>query len=246
MLTLFLTRRARARLRGRGALRTPTATARSSGTCSSAASTSRRRSSRPGSSRSRTATPRSTARSRPRRASSPLTACGRRSPTRQPGEPALGRRAPPERVEREHVRGVLPARRRPVRARDRDDLRGLPAPLRPAAAVRARTPERALLLGDYLYAHGLVRIAGEGDVRAGRRPRRADLGLRPASCGRRQRRRLGVGGDRRPPRHQRAPDERGPRCASAGTRSRSRSWRARRSADLAVDDALGAHEARVR
>ena len=26
------------------------------------------------------------------------------------------------------------------------------------------TPERALLLGDYLYAHGLVRIAGEGDV----------------------------------------------------------------------------------
>ena len=26
------------------------------------------------------------------------------------------------------------------------------------------TPERALLLGDYLYAHGLVRIADEGDV----------------------------------------------------------------------------------
>ena len=26
------------------------------------------------------------------------------------------------------------------------------------------TPERALLLGDYLYAHGLVRIADEGEV----------------------------------------------------------------------------------
>jgi hypothetical protein len=26
------------------------------------------------------------------------------------------------------------------------------------------TPERALLLGDYLYAHGLVRVADEGEV----------------------------------------------------------------------------------
>ena len=39
--------------------------------------------------------------------------------------------------------GLLPARRRRgVRARGRDDLRGLPAPLRPAAALRARRRRR--------------------------------------------------------------------------------------------------------
>ena len=40
----------------------------------------------------------------------------------------------------------------------------------------------AILLGDYLYAHGLVRITTLGDVERGRAPRRAALALR-ASAG---------------------------------------------------------------
>ena len=38
--------------------------------------------------------------------------------------------------------------------------------------------DTALLLGDYLYAHGLVHVAETGDVGSGVRPRRADLALR--------------------------------------------------------------------
>ena len=40
--------------------------------------------------------------------------------------------------------------------------------------------DTAILLGDYLYAHGLVRVAALGDVDVRRRPRRAHLALRPA------------------------------------------------------------------
>ena len=54
-----------------------------------------------------------------------------------------------------------------LRARARDGLRGLPRALRPAAALRRRpTRDEAVLLGDYLYAHGLVRIAEAGGVDA--------------------------------------------------------------------------------
>ena len=57
-------------------------------------------------------------------------------------------------------------------------------------------PDRdtALLLGDYLYAHGLVRIAETGDVSAVSDARRAHLSLRsPPGRGKRRRRgRVGV------------------------------------------------------
>ena len=58
--------------------------------------------------------------------------------------------------------------------------------------------DAALLLGDYLYAHGLVRVAATGDVAAVARPRRADLAVRPGPRGRPagRRRRLGSDGGR--------------------------------------------------
>jgi hypothetical protein len=57
-----------------------------------------------------------------------------------------------------------------------------------------RDRQTALLLGDYLYAHGLVRIAGHGEVEVV-----AELGLRAAPGGRVARRRRGLGGNGRAP-----------------------------------------------
>ena len=158
----------------------------------------------------------------------------------------MGARRSARRDERELVAVFSPLARGPVRARDRDDLRGLPGPLRAAAAVRAGRPDAALLLGDYLYAHGLVRIAGAGDVAAV-----ADLAELISLCA--QLRADGGDGDGAAWAATAALlgtselcDERAARCASAGTRSRSRRSPARRSADVAVERALGAHEARVR
>ena len=51
--------------------------------------------------------------------------------------------------------------------RPRDDLRGLSPPLRAVPALRAARPDIALLLGDSLLAHGLVRIAATGRRRRG-------------------------------------------------------------------------------
>ena len=55
-------------------------------------------------------------------------------------------------------------------------------------------PDSALLLGDYLYAHGLVRVAATGDVAAVARSRRADLALRAGAGRGAKRRRRRVGG----------------------------------------------------
>ena len=63
--------------------------------------------------------------------------------------------------------------------------------------------DTALLLGDYLYAHGLVRVADAGDGRRGRRPRRADLALRAAA---RRARRAATA----------PPGRRRPRCSASG------------------------------
>ena len=74
--------------------------------------------------------------------------------------------------------------------------------------------DTALLLGDYLYAHGLVRIAEAGPVEAVDRSRRADLALRAAASRRPARRRRGVGCDRRDARPRRGRSRRlgsGPR-----------------------------------
>ena len=181
------------------------------------ASTSRPRSSRRCSSRSRTATRTSTGRSRPSASSSATdgvsATIAREAAAR---EPALGRGARPSRARARA--GLLAARRRALRARARDDLRGLSPPLRPAAALRAGGRGHALLLGDYLYAHGLVRIAapasveavrdlaelislcaGPGDRAAGtarRGRRRAPARRRPAQTT--PGRRCGIDGDPRP------------------------------------------------
>ena len=53
--------------------------------------------------------------------------------------------------------------------------------------------DEAVLLGDYLYAHGLVRDRRGGRRRGGRRAGRADLALRGAARGRAARRRRGLG-----------------------------------------------------
>ncbi len=58
--------------------------------------------------------------------------------------------------------------------------------------------DEAVLLGDYLYAHGLVRIAEAGGVDAVRDDGRADLALRRVARRRVERRRRRVGrGDAR-------------------------------------------------
>ena len=96
-----------------------------------------------------------------------VTRSGTRSPTRPSArEPALGaRRCCPGRADaRAHL---LPARRGALRARAGDDLRGLSRST--TERPRLFTPtdhDNALLLGDYLYAHGLVRIASFHEVGA--------------------------------------------------------------------------------
>ncbi len=201
MATLFLADGAGAQLRRRASAPTPSATARSSGTCSSAASTSRRRSSSACSSRSPTATRRSTAPSRPLASFfGDLTLWETLAARRGRREPALGRGAA-ARAERER----RPSSRRSPRERFALGVEtiyegyllhyGRPRLFAPADA------DAALLLGDYLYAHGLVRIAATGERRRRRRPRRADLALRAAAR-------------RRPPT---ATARRGPRRRALGT-----------------------------
>ena len=126
--------------------RTRSATPRSSAICSSGASTSRRRSSRRCSSLSRTATRRSTGRGGRCRVLRRLTLD--RDRARGRAEARSGARRSGRR--RARRAGLLAARRGEVRARARDDLRGLSRALRPAAAVRAGDDDTALLLGDYL------------------------------------------------------------------------------------------------
>ena len=136
-------------------------------TCSSAGSTSRRASTSACSPRSRTATRRSTRRSRRSRdVLGALSAGDDRRRARAARATLWARR----RCRPSGARlgaGVLAARAGAVRARARDDLRGLPRPLRPARACSTPPDEdERVLLGDYLYAHGLVRIADAGGVDA--------------------------------------------------------------------------------
>ena len=87
----------------------------------------------------------------------------------------------------------------------------------------------ALLLGDYLYAHGLVRIAATGRPRRGRRARGADLGVRRPPRGGRARRRRRLG-RLRPPARRRS--RRGDGGALSGCACRSR-WLSSRHDRLA-------------
>ena len=79
---------------------------------------------------------------------------------------------------------------------------------RPRLFAPGEESER-VLLGDYLYAHGLVRVSRRGRRRGGRGDGRADLPLRLAARGRRGRRRRGLG-------------RRGPRARRRAVRRRDR------------------------
>ncbi len=156
---------------------TPSATRRSSGTCSRAGSTSRRRSSRRCSSRSPTATPRSTGPSRP-------------LPSSLATEPWATIAAEAARESPLWAAGAAPGRTSasssPSSRRSREPRFALGLEtiyegyLLHFGRPRLFAPtdlDTAILLGDYLYAHGLVRVAGVRGGRGGRRPGRPDLAL---------------------------------------------------------------------
>ena len=205
MLTLFATDRP---CEGTSTTRkraTRSVTARTFAACWPTASTSRRHSTKRCSSRSHTATMRST------------------GPSRQPGGSSrddslpLGRR-------RQRARRESPLWAAALRAEEERELEPVFSPLgeeRRALGVetidegyllhygRPRlfappAPEEALLLGDYLYAHGLVRVAELHDVGAVADLGGADLGVRSAAGRGWERGRRRLGGDGRPGRHQRA------------------------------------------
>src|SRR5919204_1053628 len=144
---------------------TRSATGPCSGTCSSAASTLRRRSSRRCSSRSPTATRRSTARWRPVPSSS-IADLWETISVEAGRESRLWREAlrPAEEQEREPVFSPL--------AEERYGLgletiyEGYLLHYGRPRLFAPRDADTALLLGDYLYAHGLVRIAASDDVGA--------------------------------------------------------------------------------
>ena len=175
----LLHRRARrATTRAPGAA-TSRPTAPGAARCWPAASTRRRRSSRPGSRRSPTPPSTSSARveaaaaafaevalmaalERLARRCGPRAAC---SPT--PSRDGRRRRRRARRPRRRRARAPRPTRR--LRAARRGDPRGLPAALRRAARCSHRaTADLALLAGDRLYALGLARLADARRPRGGR------------------------------------------------------------------------------
>ena len=165
------------------------------------------------SSRSPTRTTTSTAPWRPSVTSSRQLTSGRRSPPSAAAEcPLWG-----ERCAASRARASRSSRRSPTSASRSGSRRSTRATSSTTAEPRLFAPaddDTALLLGDYLYAHGLVRDRRRRpSVDAVARPRRADLPLRAA----------------RAPRSAPAtapPGRRRPRCS--GGRARRR--RARRSA----------------
>ena len=209
---------------------------------SSAASTWRRPSSSARSSRSRTGTRRSTGRSRP------LAILRQLSPSGKPSRPRPRRRARSGPVaaaagERETV-PVFSRSASGLRPRGGDDLRGLPPPLRRAAAVRSarrrygaaprRLPLRARTRPD----------RGDRQRRGGARSRGADLALRPGARRGPPGRGGGMGRDGGAARAERA--HRGRReLSDRATRRRCASSRAR-PRERAVERACGAHDLRVR
>src|SRR5919201_1953224 len=155
---------------------TRSATARSSATCSSAACMSRRRSSRRCSSRSRTGTRRSTARWRPVPSSS-IADLWETIAVEAGRESRLWREAlrRPEKQEREPVFSPLAEQR--YRLGLETIYEGYLLHYGRPRLFAPRDADTALLLGDYLYAHGLVRVADVGSVEAV-----ADLGELISLC----------------------------------------------------------------
>ena len=117
---------------------------------------------------------------------------------RRSREPALGGGAPPARS-RERVAVFSPlVRDAASRSASRRSTRATSCT---SGRPRLFTPadrDTAMLLGDYLYAHGLVRVAAHGQRRRRRRPRRADLPVRPGTSRSTSRRRRRLDGDLRP------------------------------------------------
>src|SRR6185436_12144865 len=166
---------------------TPRTTPRCSATCSSAGSTWRRRSSSACSSRSRTATRRSTGRSRPLATSSATDVWEALAAEAAAESPLWGEALRPSgEQERVAVFSTLCEERYALGVESIYEgyllHYGRPRLFAPA------DPDTALLLGDYLYAHGLVRIAATGNVEAVR-----DLAELISLCA--QARADGAGGD---------------------------------------------------
>ena len=181
LLTVFFAAAAAARPRRSAALRPRRATARGAASCWRAASIRRRRSSRPGSPRSRTATSRSSAtlaaaarRSRARRAAAHerARASARRwSRPRASRSPAAARRRGPGARRRRRRRSPRPARAPPptrpsTSCWSRRSTRATCCTTGSRASARAADRDLALLAGDRLYALGLERLVALGDLEA--------------------------------------------------------------------------------
>ena len=175
----LLPRRARAKLRGRERRATRTATRRSSATswprgamCAVAVrgdvrlDRARRGRDRGDGGGARMTSPRLTS------------ASGRRSRTRRAARARSGRpRFGP--TESATSARLLDARPRPLRARAESIYEGYLLHYGRPRLFAPADSDTAILLGDYLYAHGLVRVASHGEVGVGG-PRRARLAVRAA------------------------------------------------------------------
>ena len=181
----LLLRGARARLRGRRGLRPRAPTPPGAARCSPAASTRRRRSSRPGSRRSPTRREHVDAHARGRRGGvrgdrrerrarprsppscAPRAAC---SPTRRATRAGDARRSAPRR-RRAARRGREPT----TRCSSRRSARATCCTTARAASLRPTIADLALLAGDRLYALGLARSPSSGDLEAVADARRRHL-----------------------------------------------------------------------
>ena len=116
--------------------------------------------------------------------------------------------------------GLLAADRLALRDRRRDDLRGLPRPLRSPAALRARRRRHGAPARRLPVRAGARPALGRRLGRGGRRHGRADLALRPAPRRALGRRRPGLGRERRAARPGRAQGDRGFRASFSRARAR--------------------------
>src|SRR5438067_6045520 len=144
---------------------TPRVTASCSGPCSRTASTSRRRSSRRSSSHSRTASRRSTGRSRPL-ASSSTTDLWATIADEAAAESALWAAALRPSHERQLVAVFSPLGEERYALGLETIYEGYLLHYGRPRLFAPADSDTALLLGDYLYAHGLVRVAAVDGVAA--------------------------------------------------------------------------------
>ena len=172
---------------------------------------------------------------------------GTRSPARRAARASCG----PRRCARARTRSASRCSRRSARSATRSgSRRSTRATCSTTARSRLFAPEdgdTALLLGDYLYAHGLVRIEQAGTVEAVN-----DLAELIALCARTcapreiGRRRRGLGRDRRPCSAAARSTRGARRCGSTTTQRPLERLARAQAGDAAVDAAFAAHRARLR